>query len=171
MAGMFGASRRKFLAISLILCIAFPGAASAQATTKVSVGAWELRCEKFPNLPKASCGLTQTARSEEHAALNLGIVIVKPAWSPNAVMRVIAPPGVFLVNGVSMKIDQTDLGSVPFSRCSIEACFSDAPLDEKLLDKLRTGKIATLVTFMDPGEGLRHHFLLEGFNEGLARLH
>jgi invasion protein IalB len=169
--GMLGADRVLYFAILLILGVAIPGAVRAQATSKVSVGAWDLRCETFQDLPKASCGLTQTVHSEEHPALNLAIVVVKPPWSRTAVMRVIAPPNVFLLNGVNMKIDQSDIGAVPFSRCSLEACFSDAPLDETLLEKMRTGKIATLVTFMDPGEGLRHHFLLEGFKEALEQLH
>ena len=86
-------------------------------------------------------------------------------------MRIVAPPGVFLINGAGLKIDQTDIGRVPFFRCSPAGCIADAPLDDKLLDQLSNGKIATVVIYLEPGEGLRHLVRLEGLKEGLGKLH
>jgi invasion protein IalB len=75
-----------------------------------------------------------------------------------------------LRRNLSLKIDQTDIGRVGFVRCAPSGCIADAPIEDKLLDQLETGKIATLVVYMTPYEGVRNLFSLEGFKQGYERL-
>jgi invasion protein IalB len=153
----------------LIVALALPAPGRAEEALKEKVGAWEIRCQSSPGQPE-KCGLTQTVRSEDKAGVNLAMIVVKPPGSRTAVMRVIAPLAVYLVNGVSVKIDQADVGKLPFFRCSPGGCLTEAPLDEKILDQMRNGKIETLVIYLDPEEGLRHLVRLDGFKEAFAKL-
>jgi invasion protein IalB len=148
-----------------------PLACRAEEAPKGKIGAWEIRCQSSSGAQAEQCGLTQTVRSEDKAGVNLAVIIVQAPGARTAVMRVIAPLAVYLVNGVSVKIDQTDIGKLPFFRCSPAGCITEAPLDEKLLDQLRNGKIATLVIYLEPTEGLRHQVRLEGLREALEKLH
>jgi invasion protein IalB len=97
-------------------------------------------------------------------------MIAKPPESNATVLRVLAPLSVYLPNGVSLKIDQTDIGRAAFFRCSQAGCLSDIPIDGKLLEQLKGGKIATLVIYLEPDEGLRHLVRLEGFKEGYEKI-
>ncbi len=145
-------------------------AAGAQDSVKTKFGAWELQCQTPPGSKSEQCALTQTVRSEDKADSSLGVIVGKPSEVKATVLRVIAPLNVYLLNGVSLKIDQTDIGRAPFFRCSPSGCLADAPLDDKVLDQLKNGRIATLVIYLDPSEGLRHQVRLEGLKAGLEKL-
>lgn len=142
----------------------------AQQARTEKFGAWDLHCQTSQNSPSEECGLSQSVRSEDKPNVNIAVMIIKPFKAKSAILRIVAPPAVFLVNGVSMKIDQTDIGRLPFFRCAPGGCISDAPLDAELLSKLKNGKIATLVIYMEPDEGLRHQIRLDGFKEAFAQL-
>ncbi|MGJ0510485.1 MAG: invasion associated locus B family protein [Methylocystis sp.] len=156
-------------ALSAGLALAL-GAAHAEDTAKTKFGAWELQCQTPAGSKTEQCALTQTIRSEDKADSSLGVIVVKPAEIKTTVLRVVAPLNVYLLNGVSLKIDQTDIGRVPFFRCSPGGCLADAPLDDQQLNQLRNGKLATLVIYLDPSEGLRHQVRLEGFKQGYEKL-
>ncbi len=148
----------------------FGGTAWAQDAVKGKFGAWELHCQTPAGSKTEQCAITQTLLSEDKGNANLAAVIARPPEIDATVLRVIAPLSVYLLNGVSLKIDQTDIGRAPFFRCSPGGCIADMPLDEKLLNQLKTGKIATLVIYLDPSEGLRHLVKLEGLKQGLEKL-
>lgn len=150
-------------------CPAGSVAAQAQETLKEKVGAWEIRCQSAAGQPE-KCGLTQTVRSEDKAGVNIAVILMKAPGGKAAVMRIIAPMAVYLVNGVSVKIDQTDIGKLPFFRCTPAGCLTEAPLDEKILDQMRKGRILTLVIYVEPEEGLRHLVRLEGLKDAFEKL-
>ncbi len=151
--------------------ILFCGSAFAQGAIKTKFDAWEYRCET-PAGENATeqCALTQTVRAEENANVNLGVMVVKSKEAKNGVFRVIAPMSVFLLNGVSLKIDQTDIGRAAFFRCFPSGCLADVVIDDKFVDQLKNGKIATLVIYLTPYDGLRHLVMLKGFKEGYEKL-
>lgn len=147
-----------------------PALGQAEETSRGKVGAWEVRCQSASGAKAEQCVLAQTVRSEDKAGVNMAMIVSRPAGTGATIMRIIAPPGVFLLNGAGMKIDQTDIGRLPFFRCSPAGCIADAPLDDKLLDQMLNGKIATVVIYLEPGEGLRHLVRLEGLKEALEKL-
>ena len=55
---------------------------------------------------------------------------MRPKGAKVGIMRVIAPLSVFLLNGVGLKIDQTDIGRNAFFRCFPSGCLSDAAIDD-----------------------------------------
>jgi invasion protein IalB len=162
--------KRNFKYLFAFLLAFLPAAGQTEEISRGKVGAWEVRCQSSGGNQPEQCVLAQTVRSEDKAGVNMAMIITRPAGAPTMIMRIVAPPGVFLLNGVGMKIDQTDMGRLPFFRCSPAGCIADAPLDDKLLDDLRNGKIATVVIYLEPGEGLRHLVRLEGLKEALQKL-
>lgn len=159
--------------LALVLLGATEGgaeAASTQGTVKEKFGAWAYRCDKQPGETIEQCALTQQINAEDRGNSTIGVIIMRPKGSKVGIFRVIAPLSVFLVNGVSLKIDQTDIGRNAFFRCFPSGCLADAAIDEKLMEQLSKGKIATIVTYMTPFDGLRHQVKLEGLREGYERL-
>jgi invasion protein IalB len=167
------ASFLKTLVLGAFIAIftsSFAGAALGQGSVKAKFEAWELRCETPTGETSEQCALTQTVKAEDAAKVNLGVMIARPKDAKNGVLRVIAPMSVFLLNGVSLKIDQTDIGRAAFFRCTPAGCLADVVIDDKLVEQLKNGKIATLVIYLTPYEGIRHLFMLKGFKEGYEKL-
>ncbi len=162
--------RIQSLTIAALLVSSLDGVAVAEQTAKVKFGAWEMQCQPPVGTTPERCALTQTVKAEDKGASNLAVVVARPPELNTPVFRVVAPLNVYLLNGVSLKIDQTDIGRAQFFRCSTAGCLSDIPIDGKLLERLKGGKIATLVIYLDPTEGLRHQVRLEGFKEGYEKL-
>jgi len=152
-----------------IFASSFAGAALGQGS-KTKFEAWELRCETPAGETSEQCALTQVVKAEDAANVNLGVMIAKPKDSKNGVLRVIAPMSVFLLNGVSLKIDQTDIGRASFFRCAPSGCLADMVIDDKLIEQLKNGRIATLVIYLTPYEGIRHLLMLKGFKEAYEKL-
>ncbi len=160
----------KSLAIAALWAFSLSGFAEAEEKAKVRFGAWEMQCQPPAGETPERCALTQTVKAEDKGASNLAVVVARPPELKTPVLRVVAPLSVYLMNGVSLKIDQADIGRAPFFRCSPGGCLSDIPIDDKLLEQLKAGKIATLVIYLEPTEGLRHQVRLEGFKEGYEKL-
>lgn len=133
-------------------------------------GAWELRCETPPGERTEQCVLTQQVRAEERGNANLGVILLRQKGARQGILRIVAPLNVFLLNGVSLKVDQSDIGQAPFFRCFPSGCLADSLLDDKLMSQLSGGKIATFVIYLTPFEGLRHQVKLEGIRQGYDRL-
>jgi invasion protein IalB len=153
-----------------ILTSSFAGAAWGQAPVRTKFDAWELRCETPTGETAEQCALTQTVKAEDAANVSLAVMIAKPKEAKNGVLRVIAPMSVFLLNGVSLKIDQTDIGRSAFFRCAPSGCLADMMIDDKLIEQLKSGKIATVVIYLTPYEGIRHLVMLKGFKEAYEKL-
>jgi len=149
---------------------AFGGAAWGQGGVKTKFDAWELHCDTPVGETSEKCALTQTVRAEDAANVSLGVMMVKPKELKNGALRVVALLNVFLLNGVSLKIDQTDIGRAAFVRCSPSGCLADMAIDDRLLEQLKNGKIAMLVIYLTPYEGVRHLLMLDGFKQGYEKL-
>jgi invasion protein IalB len=143
--------------------------AGADGTKTTKYGAWEFRCETPAGEASKQCFITQTMNAEDRDS-NLAILIMKPKEAQQGLFRIIAPMSVFLPNGVNLKIDQTDIGRIGFFRCYPTGCLADAPVDDKLYEELKNGKTAMLVIYLNPYEGNRHLFKLDGFQEAYEKL-
>jgi invasion protein IalB len=85
-------------------------------------------------------------------------------------MRVIAPLGVLLPPGVSLRIDDTDAGRLNFLQCLPNGCVAQLALDDALIGKLKSGKTATLGIFQTPEQGVGIQAPLAGFKEAYEQL-
>jgi invasion protein IalB len=107
---------------------------------------------------------------QERPNLTMVVVVLNTADRKARLMRIIAPLGVLLPAGVSLRIDDQDAGRLNFLRCLANGCIAQVALDEKLIDKLKNGKTATLGIFQTPEQGVGVPAPLAGFKETYEQL-
>lgn len=163
-----------FLSVLLSVCAASialaPGDAEAQGVVRSKHGDWELRCETPPGAQKEQCALLQSVAAEDRPNVNLVVIVLKTADGKSRLLRVIAPLGVLLPNGLGLKVDSTDIGRAGFVRCLPTGCVAEVIMDDKLIDSLRTGQQATFIIYQTPEEGIGIPLPLTGFKEGFDKL-
>lgn len=137
---------------------------------KGKFGDWELRCETPAGSAKEQCALLQSLAAEDRPNVNLMVITLKTADKKNRLLRVNAPLGVLLPNGLGLQIDQTDIGRAGFVRCLPTGCVAEVIMDDKLLDQVRNGKTATFIIYQTPEEGIGIPMSLTGFGQGFDAL-
>lgn len=156
-----------FLAFSMIWA---GQAAGAQGAVKSKHGDWEIRCETPAGSSNEQCALIQSVAAEDKANVNLVVVVLKTSDGKSRLLRVIAPPGVLLPNGLGLKVDQTDIGRAGFIKCLPSGCIAEVIMEDKLIEQMKNGKTATFIIYLTPDEGIGLPLALAGFKEGFARL-
>jgi invasion protein IalB len=153
------------------LGLLFAGApAQAQGVVKSKHGDWELRCETPPGASREQCALLQSVAAEDKPNVNLVVIVLKTADGKSRLLRVIAPLGVLLPNGLGLKIDQADIGRAGFVRCLPTGCVAEVIMEDKLIDQMRTGQTATFIIYQTPEEGIGIPLNLAGFKDGYEKL-
>jgi len=140
------------------------------ASARAKFGDWELRCETPAGAATEQCALIQSVVAEDKSNVNLVVVVLKTSDGKSRLLRVIAPLGVLLPNGLGLKIDQTDIGRAGFVKCLPTGCVAEVTMDDKLIDQLKSGKIATFIIHQVPEEGIGLPLTLQGFKDGYAKL-
>jgi invasion protein IalB len=143
---------------------------AAENQRKAKYGDWELRCETPPGASKEQCALLQSVAADDRPNVNLVVITLKTADGKSRLLRIIAPLGILLPNGLGLKIDATDIGRAGFVRCLPTGCVAEVIMDDKLLDQLRTGKTATFIIYQTPEEGVGIPMALTGFPQGFDAL-
>jgi invasion protein IalB len=149
---------------------AAPCAAWAQGPVKSKFGDWEMRCETPAGASREQCALIQSVVAEDKSNVNLVVIVLKTSDGKSRLLRVIAPLGVLLPNGLGLKIDQTDIGRAGFVKCLPTGCIAEVVMDDKLIDQLKGGKTATFIIHQVPDEGIGLPLTLQGFKDGFAKL-
>lgn len=163
--------RHQVAAAAMVLLVFANGAAHAQgASVKGKFGDWELRCEKPPGAATEQCALIQSVVADDKSNVYLVIQVLKTSDGKSRLLRVVAPLGVLLPNGLGLKIDQTDIGRAGFVKCLPTGCIADVTMDDKLIDQLKSGKVATFIIYQVPDEGIGLPLTLQGFKDGFAKL-
>jgi invasion protein IalB len=158
--------------VALLAAAVFPtGAAVAQqGVIKDKHGDWETRCETPPGAAYEQCAIVLSVVDQERPNVTLVVIVLNTADRKAKLMRVIAPLGVLLPAGVGLRIDDQDFGRLNFLQCLPNGCIAQLAIDDKLLDKLKTGKTATLGIFQTPEQGVGVLAPLTGFKEAYEQL-
>jgi invasion protein IalB len=169
------ALRRRRSVAGLVAAILWAAAqcvssASAQGVVKGKHGDWETRCETPPGAEREQCALIQSIAAEDRPNITLVVIVLRTADGKSQLLRVIAPLGVLLTNDLGLKIDQTDLGRARFVRCLPNGCIAEVTMDDKLIDRMKTGRSATFIIFETPEEGIGIPLALAGFKEAFEQL-
>jgi len=154
----------------LALLAGVAGAAGAQGVVKGKHGDWETRCETPPGAAYEQCAIVLSVVDQERPNLTLVVIVLNTADRKARLLRVIAPLGVLLPPGIDLKIDDQDMGRLNFLQCLANGCVAQVAMDDKLLDKLKTGKTATLGIFQTPEQGVGVLAPLAGFKEAYEQL-
>ena len=112
----------------------------------------------------------QNVVAEDRPEVGLSVVVLKTADNKAKILRVLAPLGVLLPNGLGLNVDGKDMGRAYFVRCFQDGCYAEVILEEALIKTLQTGGAATFIVFQTPEEGIGIPVDLKGFAEGYAAL-
>jgi len=144
--------------------------ADTQGAIKDKHGDWVTRCETPPGAQHEQCAIVLSVVDQERPSLILVVIVLNTADRKARLMRVIAPLGVLLPPGVSLRIDEADAGRLNFLQCLPNGCVAQLAMDDALIDKLKNGKTATLGIFQTPEQGVGVQAPLAGFKEGYEQL-
>ncbi|WP_425353248.1 invasion associated locus B family protein [Sinorhizobium alkalisoli] len=169
-------SRLPVLAALGIAACAFSTASMAQqsggtpGTVKSNHGAWSIVCDKPAGASTEQCALMQNVIAEDRPEVGLSVVVLKTADRKAKILRVLAPLGVLLPNGLGLNVDGKDIGRAYFVRCFTDGCYAEVVLEDELLKTFRAGATATFIVFQSPEEGIGIPVDLKGFGEGYDAL-
>lgn len=136
---------RTFLAAAGLTFIAsaVPSVAQQQpGTPKSTHGAWSVICDKPAGASEEQCALMQNVIADDRPEVGLSVVVLKTADRKSRILRILAPLGVLLKDGMELYIDNNNIGRAYFTRCFSEGCYVEVDIDDELLKVLRAGKSA-----------------------------
>jgi invasion protein IalB len=160
----------KVVLVAALSSAAMPAGAQQSGAVRSTHGAWSIICDTPAGASSEQCIMMQNVVAEDRADLGLSVVILKTADRKAEIMRVLAPLGVLLPNGLGLYIDGEDIGRAYFVRCFEDGCYAEVILEEPLLGNLRDGEEATFIVFQTPEEGIGIPVSLDGFAEGFDAL-
>lgn len=159
------------LAALALGAFAVPQAAAQQGGTVQSThGAWSIVCDTPPGASSEQCAMMQNVVADDRPEMGLSVVVMRTADDKAEILRVLAPLGVLLPNGLGLNVDGEDIGRAYFVRCFQDGCYAEVILEDELLDTLRSGGSATFIVFQTPEEGIGIPVELDGFEEGFDEL-
>lgn len=153
-----------------LLALTMVAAPQAQGLVKAQYGDWQMSCDTPPGASFEQCALIQNVTAEDQPNVGLSVIVLKTADHTARLLRVLAPLGVLLPNGLGLNIDNNNMGRVAFVRCLPNGCVAEVVLDDALIDKLSKGKSAIFVVYKTPEEGIGIPVSLNGFNDGFKKL-
>lgn len=155
---------------AMALLAAVPALAQQGGPVRSTHGAWSIICDTPAGASGEQCVLMQNVVAADRPELGLSVVVLKTADDKAEILRVLAPLGVLLPNGLGLNVDGKDIGRAYFARCFQDGCYAEVILEEPLLETLRTGESATFIVFQTPEEGIGIPVDLNGFAEGFDAL-
>lgn len=157
-----------FALVAAIAATAVP--AFGQGAVRSQHGDWQMSCDMLPGAADEQCALIQNVTAEDQPNVALSVIVLKTADRQARLLRVLAPLGVLLPNGLGLNIDGEDQGRVAFVRCLPNGCIAEVVMDDELLEKLSAGDTGIFIVFKTPEEGIGIPVSLLGFGEGFAAL-
>ena len=158
------------LAAAFVIGSVLPSAAQQNGTVRSTHGAWSIICDTPPGSSSEQCAMMQNVVAEDRPEVGLSVVVLRTADNKAEILRVLAPLGVLLPNGLGLNVDGKDIGRAYFVRCFQDGCYAEVILEQPLLDMLRNGDAATFIVFQTPEEGIGIPVELDGFGEGFDAL-
>ena len=152
------------------LAIAPARAQLQKGSVKSTHGAWSIVCDTPPGASSEQCAMIQNVVASDRPEMGLSVVVLKTADKKARILRVLAPLGVLLPNGLGLNVDGKDIGRAYFVRCFEDGCYAEVILEDRLLNTLETGKAATFIVFQTPEQGIGIPVDLNGFKEGFDAL-
>lgn len=159
-----------FVLCAAAMGVVSPALAQQTGTVKSTHGAWSIVCDTPAGASAEQCAMMQNVVAEDRPEVGLSVVVLRTADNKAEILRVLAPLGVLLPNGLGLNVDGKDIGRAYFVRCFQDGCYAEVILEKPLLDTLKAGTSATFIVFQTPEEGIGIPVDLKGFGEGFAAL-
>ena len=158
------------LGLALVAVAAAAGASMGQGVVRAQYGDWQMSCDTPPGASFEQCAIIQNVMAEDQPNVGLSVIVLRTADREARLLRVLAPLGVLLPNGLGLNIDGENMGSVAFVRCLPNGCVAEVVLDDSMIEKLSAGTSAIFVVFKTPEEGIGIPVSLNGFKDGFTQL-
>jgi len=146
--------------------------AAPKGAQRTSYGAWEVACSD----DGSNCAMAQIGNDASGTPV-LEMVIRKLAEplevgerTAIAVLDVITPLGVVLVDGLGVQIDGGEKESAPFQICTEQGCLVREPVDNNLITRMKKGSNA-IVSVIAANQGeVKATLSLTGFTKAYGSL-
>lgn len=158
------------LGLALMAIAGTTGAGLGQGVVRAQYGDWQMSCDTPPGASFEQCAIIQNVMAEDQPNVGLSVIVLRTADREARLLRVLAPLGVLLPNGLGLNVDGEDMGRVAFVRCLPNGCVAEVVLDDSLIDTLSKGTSAIFVVFKTPEEGIGIPVSLNGFKDGFDQL-
>ncbi|MCU0831842.1 MAG: invasion associated locus B family protein [Rhizobiaceae bacterium] len=133
-------------------------------------GPWSVVCDTPPGAKFEQCAMMQNVISQDRPDIGLSVVVLKAADGKSRILRVLAPLGVLLPNGLGLYVDNSDKGRAYFVRCFSDGCYAEVVLEDTLIAELGKAKTAIFTLFQTPEEGIGIPVDLTDFANAYAAL-
>ena len=158
------------LGLAAAVVAAAAGTSFGQGVVRAQYGDWQMSCDTPPGASFEQCAIIQNVMAEDQPNVGLSVIVLRTADREARLLRVLAPLGVLLPNGLGLNVDGKDMGRVAFVRCLPNGCIAEVELDEDIIKVLSEGTDAIFVVFKTPEEGIGIPVSLNGFKDGFAQL-
>ncbi len=111
-------------------------------TVRENHGAWSVICDRPAGASTEQCALMQNVIADDRPEVGLSVVVLKTADRKAKILRILAPLGVLLKDGMELYVDNNNIGRAYFTRCFSEGCYVEVEIDDELMRILRAGKNA-----------------------------
>ena len=145
-------------------------AADTQGAIKDKHGDWVTRCETPPGAAHEQCAIVLSVVDQERPNLILVVIVLNTADRKARLMRVIAPLGVLLPPGVSLRIDDADAGRLSFLQCLPNGCVAQLAMDDTLHRQAEEWKDRDARHLSDARAGRRRAGAARRFQGGLRAI-
>jgi invasion protein IalB len=133
-------------------------------------GEWNLLCKPPPRGgTRQLCAVTQTVVAADHDNARLTVAFEKFS-DGRLFLRVVTPWDILLPPGLTLAVDNEEIGRAPFVRCAPTGCYAQTIVEGALAEKLKTGTSAVFTIYQNEQTGLGFPISLKGLNEALAEL-
>ncbi|WP_246617425.1 invasion associated locus B family protein [Rhizobium populisoli] len=119
-----------------------PQAPKPPGNVRENHGAWSIICDRPAGASADQCALMQNVIAEDRPEVGLSVVVLKTADRKAKILRILAPLGVLLKDGMELYVDNNNIGRAYFTRCFSEGCYVEVEIDDELMRILRAGKAA-----------------------------
>jgi len=164
--------RRTLLLLPSLLLSACAVNPAAALETGQQFGQWSVQCTEKDKEARKACHLFQNlVRGEGEQAeriLYLAVGYQSGEAHPIAVLRM--PLGIWLPEGVVLRIDRGETRQVPVQTCYESGCRTVVALESELLSEMKSGERLEIVLHNDKGEPVSIPVSLSGFKRGVETL-
>ena len=84
-------------------------ASQGQGVVKAQYGDWQMSCDTPPGASFEQCAIIQNVTAEDQPNVGLSVIVLKTADGEARLLRVLAPLGVLLPNGLGLNVDGTNM--------------------------------------------------------------
>lgn len=132
---------------------------------------WRLVCFEITGEKRCSIiqNLVTTQDNKTSSIMTISVGYVKDDGG-KYFMNLLVPLGVFLPNGVHLKVATTDIKNIPYLQCARAGCTTEFGLEEKFIESVKSASSGTFGIAVSPAQAIDIPFSLNGFGTALTAL-